>query len=116
MKFVGHDVENVRMEIMELENHPYYVAVQYHPEYISLASFEITQNANLGTQSRSLPGGKALGYLRGARLQFQDLAGGGPGPAPAQPGPARPGPARPARILAIPFKMYQLYVRFDSTY
>ena len=35
MKFVGHDVENVRMEIMELENHPYYVAVQYHPEYIS---------------------------------------------------------------------------------
>ena len=35
MKFVGHDVENVRMEIMELDNHPYYVAVQYHPEYIS---------------------------------------------------------------------------------
>merc|ERR1711972_442438 len=35
MKFVGHDVENVRMEVMELDNHPYYVAVQYHPEYIS---------------------------------------------------------------------------------
>merc|ERR1712059_120142 len=35
MKFVGHDVDNVRMEIMELANHPYYVAVQYHPEYIS---------------------------------------------------------------------------------
>ena len=35
MKFVGHDTENVRMEIMELDNHPYYVAVQYHPEYIS---------------------------------------------------------------------------------
>ena len=35
MKFVGHDVDNVRMEIMELDNHPYYVAVQYHPEYIS---------------------------------------------------------------------------------
>ena len=32
MKFVGHDVDNVRMEIMELDNHPYYVAVQYHPE------------------------------------------------------------------------------------
>lgn len=28
MKFVGHDVEAVRMEIMELEAHPYYVAVQ----------------------------------------------------------------------------------------
>lgn len=23
------------MEILELENHPYYVAVQYHPEYLS---------------------------------------------------------------------------------
>ena len=35
MKFVGHDSENTRMEIMELSGHPYYVAVQYHPEYIS---------------------------------------------------------------------------------
>ena len=35
MKFVGRDTENVRMEIMELDAHPYYVAVQYHPEYIS---------------------------------------------------------------------------------
>merc|ERR1712055_424600 len=24
-----------RMEIIELDNHPYYVAVQFHPEYIS---------------------------------------------------------------------------------
>merc|ERR1719397_1848722 len=35
MKFVGHDMDNIRMEIMELDNHPYYCAVQYHPEYIS---------------------------------------------------------------------------------
>ena len=35
MKFVGHDSEHKRMEIMELDNHPFYVAVQYHPEYIS---------------------------------------------------------------------------------
>jgi len=35
MKFVGRDVEGQRMEIMELEGHPYYVAVQYHPEYLS---------------------------------------------------------------------------------
>ena len=35
MKFVGHDSENTRMEIMELDNHQFYVAVQYHPEYIS---------------------------------------------------------------------------------
>lgn len=35
LKFVGTDEEATRMEIVELENHPYYVGVQYHPEYLS---------------------------------------------------------------------------------
>lgn len=35
MKFVGTDSEKERMEIMELDDHPYFVAVQYHPEYLS---------------------------------------------------------------------------------
>jgi len=35
MKFVGKDETGKRMEIMELEGHPYFVGVQYHPEYIS---------------------------------------------------------------------------------
>lgn len=35
LKFVGTDSEKERMEILELENHPYYVATQYHPEYLS---------------------------------------------------------------------------------
>jgi CTP synthase len=51
MKFVGKSDDNERMEILELESkkfkyifndiiiifldHPYFVAVQYHPEYIS---------------------------------------------------------------------------------
>lgn len=35
MKFVGHDEENIRMEILELDDHPYFVATQYHPEYLS---------------------------------------------------------------------------------
>ena len=35
MKFVGRSDDNERMEIVELDNHPYFVAVQYHPEYIS---------------------------------------------------------------------------------
>ena len=35
MKFVGRSDDNQRMEILELDNHPYFVAVQYHPEYIS---------------------------------------------------------------------------------
>uniref|UniRef100_A0A6M2DSW7 CTP synthase n=1 Tax=Xenopsylla cheopis TaxID=163159 RepID=A0A6M2DSW7_XENCH len=35
LKFVGHDSEKVRMEVIELPDHPYYVGVQYHPEYLS---------------------------------------------------------------------------------
>ncbi|GFN89979.1 ctp synthase [Plakobranchus ocellatus] len=35
MKFVGRSEDGERMEIMELEGHPFYVGVQYHPEYIS---------------------------------------------------------------------------------
>ncbi|KAL8796337.1 MAG: hypothetical protein Q9195_001244 [Heterodermia aff. obscurata] len=35
MSFVGKDDLGERMEIMELEGHPWYVGVQYHPEYLS---------------------------------------------------------------------------------
>lgn len=35
LKFVGHDSEKTRMEIVELEGHSYYVGVQFHPEYLS---------------------------------------------------------------------------------
>ncbi|XP_054021999.1 CTP synthase 2 isoform X1 [Dryobates pubescens] len=35
LKFVGHDTEGNRMEMIELENHPYFVGVQFHPEFSS---------------------------------------------------------------------------------
>lgn len=35
MKFVGHDVDGERMEIMELQDHPYFVGVQFHPEFLT---------------------------------------------------------------------------------
>ncbi|KAJ2322900.1 CTP synthase ura7 [Coemansia sp. RSA 2673] len=36
LHFVGRDAETgERMEILELADHPYYVAVQYHPEYLT---------------------------------------------------------------------------------
>lgn len=34
-EFIGKDENNVRMEIFELKNHPYFVGTQYHPEYLS---------------------------------------------------------------------------------
>lgn len=37
LKFVGRNEDGTRMEILELDTqeHPYFVAVQYHPEYLS---------------------------------------------------------------------------------
>ena len=35
MSFVGKDDAGSRMEIMELEKHPYFVGVQFHPEFLS---------------------------------------------------------------------------------
>ena len=33
--FVGKDAKGERMEIVELKEHPYFVGVQFHPEYLS---------------------------------------------------------------------------------
>merc|ERR1712127_603961 len=35
MIFTGQSEDGNRMEIMELKNHPYFVGVQYHPEYLA---------------------------------------------------------------------------------
>ena len=35
MIFTGQSEDGNRMEIMELKGHPYFVGVQYHPEYLS---------------------------------------------------------------------------------
>jgi CTP synthase len=35
LKYVGRDETGERMEIFELENHPFFVGTQYHPEYMS---------------------------------------------------------------------------------
>ena len=35
LKFVGKDETGQRCEIFELEGHPYFVGVQYHPEFKS---------------------------------------------------------------------------------
>jgi CTP synthase len=35
LEFVGKDESGQRMEIVELKDHPWYVGVQFHPEYLS---------------------------------------------------------------------------------
>lgn len=35
MIFVGQDISGERMQILELKDHEYFVATQFHPEYLS---------------------------------------------------------------------------------
>ncbi|KAH0257348.1 CTP synthase, partial [Aureobasidium melanogenum] len=35
LNFIGKDETGVRQEIIELKDHPWFVGVQYHPEYLS---------------------------------------------------------------------------------
>ena len=35
LNFIGKDDKGVRMEIIELKDHPWYVGVQFHPEFLS---------------------------------------------------------------------------------
>lgn len=35
LRFIGKDDQGVRMEIIELKDHPWFVGVQFHPEYLS---------------------------------------------------------------------------------
>ncbi|XP_074590998.1 uncharacterized protein LOC141846873 [Curcuma longa] len=35
LKFVGSDESGTRMEVLELSDHPYYIGVQFHPEFKS---------------------------------------------------------------------------------
>jgi CTP synthase len=35
LKIVGKDIKQERMEIIELPSHPYFIATQFHPEYLS---------------------------------------------------------------------------------
>uniref|UniRef100_A0A8C5LU91 CTP synthase n=1 Tax=Leptobrachium leishanense TaxID=445787 RepID=A0A8C5LU91_9ANUR len=35
LRFTGHDTEGQRMEIIELQDHPYFIGVQFHPEFSS---------------------------------------------------------------------------------
>lgn len=35
LNFIGRDDQGERMEVVELKDHPFFVGVQFHPEYLS---------------------------------------------------------------------------------
>lgn len=71
LKFVGTDTEGQRMEILELDKHSYYVATQYHPEYLSRPLKPSPPFLGLILAST----GKLKSYLaRGCRLSPRQLS------------------------------------------
>lgn len=69
--FVGHCDENKRMEVVELNDHPYYVAVQFHPEYLSRPLSPSPPFLGLILAAS----GKLTNFLaRGCRLSPRDLS------------------------------------------
>ncbi|XP_031623215.1 CTP synthase [Contarinia nasturtii] len=71
LKFVGTDEEATRMEIVELKDHPYYVGVQYHPEYLSRPLKPSPPFMGLILASV----GKLKGYLnKGCRLSPKEMS------------------------------------------
>ncbi|XP_041649419.1 CTP synthase 1-like [Cheilinus undulatus] len=69
LHFVGQDVEGERMEVIELEDHCYFVGVQYHPEFTSRPIKPSPPYFGLLLAAA----GKLQGYLtKGCRLSPRD--------------------------------------------
>ncbi|XP_061597195.1 CTP synthase 1-like [Cololabis saira] len=68
--FVGQDVEGERMEVIELDDHPYFVGVQYHPEFTSRPIKPSPPYLGLLLAAA----GKLQSYLlKGCRLSTRDM-------------------------------------------
>uniref|UniRef100_A0A0A9WCM9 CTP synthase n=2 Tax=Lygus hesperus TaxID=30085 RepID=A0A0A9WCM9_LYGHE len=71
LKFVGTCEEGKRMEMVEMEGHPFFVAVQFHPEYLSRPLSPSPPFLGLTLAA----GGRLNSYLaRGCRLSPRDLS------------------------------------------
>ncbi|XP_037310067.1 CTP synthase 1-like [Pungitius pungitius] len=76
LRFVGEDVEGERMEIIELDDHCYFVGVQYHPEFTSRPIKPSPPYFGLMLAAA----GKLPGYLaKGCRLSPRDTYSGSSG-------------------------------------
>lgn len=73
MKFVGRSEDGERMEIFEMEDHPYYIGVQFHPEYISRPLQPSPPYLGLLlASSKKLAGYASRGFRASPRMSFSE--------------------------------------------
>ena len=66
LTFIGKDESGVRMEVIELKDHPWFVGVQFHPEYISRVLH---------------PSKPYLGFIAASAGMLEEITNGGKGDA-----------------------------------
>ena len=77
LTFVGKDDKGERMEVIELKDHPWYVGVQFHPEYLSRVlepskpylGFVAASCGGLDSMLAKLKGAKALDAENGTHAE-----------------------------------------------
>ena len=83
LSFIGKDDKGERMEILELRDHPWFVGVQFHPEYLSRVlepskpylGFVAASSGCLDEVIGKLKGSKLMGIVNGNRVD-DDLVNG----------------------------------------
>ncbi|CAH8253374.1 unnamed protein product [Arabidopsis lyrata] len=61
LRFVGKDDTGKRVEVIEFQDHPFYVGVQFHPEFKAVLKFAQYTGAN-AIAGRHTPGEVALKF------------------------------------------------------
>ena len=83
LTFIGKDSTGVRQEIIELKDHPWFVGVQYHPEYLSRVLHPSKPYlgfiaASAGMLDEVIRGGSPNGRLSPTAGLYEDIQGGHP--------------------------------------
>ena len=83
LSFIGKDDQGERMEILELEDHPWFVGVQYHPEYVSRVlapskpylGFVAASSSCLEKVISKMQSSRLMGMLNGNRVDEELVNG-----------------------------------------
>lgn len=92
LHFTGHDTEGERMEILELDDHPFFLGVQYHPEFMSRPMRSSPPFFGFILASC----GKLDSWLKNTSPVVSPAPS--PAPSPVKPSPVKPSPVKTGTV------------------